>query len=291
MPGSATTSLRVVVTRPASEALQWVMRLQEAGFAAIALPLIDIGSVDDAATTSAVQRAWQQLDRYAAIMFVSGNAVTHFFKQKMAAEQYSQAGLATEKIAIKTPMVLPPGVRFLAPGPGTAAALLAAGVPADQIDAPAADAYQFDSEALWQRVGGLDWAGRRVLVVRGRGSAAAAGEGRDWLLRQWQAAGADVQTLAVYERRRPTLDEAALAQATSAATDRSVWLFSSSEAVANLVAHPGLLSANWRQARALATHPRIVDTARARGWGVVVESRPALADIVAALRSIESGDS
>lgn len=267
------------------------MRLRQAGFAALALPLIDIASLDDPDTTAAVQSAWQQLDAYAAIMFVSGNAVTHFFKQKMSATQYSLAKAAIKNIVTVGLSGSPVGVRFLAPGPGTAAALQAAGIPAGQIDAPAANADQFDSEALWQAVGSRNWTGCRVLVVRGKSSAAAAGEGRDWLLRQWQAAGAEVETLAVYERRRPALDVAALAVARAAAADGSVWLFSSSEGVTNLVEQPGLSSENWRQARAVATHPRITEAARAAGWGVVVESRPALGDIVATLRSIESGDS
>ena len=290
MPVAGASSLRVLVTRPTSEAVQWVVRLQEAGFAALALPLIDIAPVDDPDTTAAMQRAWKQLDAYAAIMFVSGNAVTHFFRQKMSVSQYSQAGEAIKNIATAGLVGLPAGVRFLAPGPGTAAALQGAGVPADQIDAPAADADQFDSQALWQAVGGRDWRGRRVLVVRGQGTAQPAGEGRDWLLRQWQAAGAEVETLAVYERRRPALDVLALTLARAASADGSAWLFSSSEAVANLVEQPDL-SANWRQARAVATHPRIAEAARAAGWGVVVESRPALDDIIATLRSIESDDS
>ncbi|HEY3049162.1 MAG TPA: uroporphyrinogen-III synthase, partial [Polaromonas sp.] len=70
--------------------------------------------------------------------------------------------------------------------------------------------------------------------------------------------------------------------------DGSVWLFSSSEAVANLASQPHLSRLDWRRARAVATHPRIADTLRAAGWGVVVESRPALKDIKAVVRSIES---
>jgi uroporphyrinogen-III synthase len=55
-----------------------------------------------------------------------------------------------------------------------------------------------------------------------------------------------------------------------------------------LLAQAGLAGVDWRQARAIATHPRIAQAARAAGWGVVVESRPALDDIVMCLRSIES---
>ena len=46
----------------------------------------------------------------------------------------------------------------------------------------------------------------------------------------------------------------------------------------------------WAQAaRAVATHPRIADAARAAGFGVVRLSRPTLDDVVRVVASIESG--
>lgn len=187
------------------------------------------------------------------------------------------------------PQGLPLELRLLAPGPGTAAALRAAGVAAAQIDAPALDAPQFDSESLWQVIGPRDWQGKRVLVVRGHtvGSAGSS-SGRDWLARQWQAAGATVEFVGVYQRCAPHLLPEQLERARTASADGSLWLFSSSEALANLLQQPALQGVDWRGARALATHPRIADALRAAGWGVVVESRPALADIRACLASIES---
>ena len=72
-PISPTGSLpRVVVTRPAAEARQWVERLRAAGMDAVALPLIEIAS---AADPQPVLAAWQRLGDYAAAMFVSSNAV------------------------------------------------------------------------------------------------------------------------------------------------------------------------------------------------------------------------
>ncbi|WP_411880210.1 uroporphyrinogen-III synthase [Polaromonas sp. YR568] len=261
----------VIVTRPAQDAQHWVRQLREGGIAAEALPLIAIAPASDAA---ALLQARQSLDRYAACMFVSGNAVEYFFKP-----------LATAKPG------LPPSLRFMAPGPGTVAALLAAGVPAGQVDAPGADAEQFDSEALWAVVGRRDWRGQRVLVVRGESPDAAGGgvsSGRDWIARQWEAAGAQVDFVGVYQRRAPQFSVEQLERARAASADGSVWLFSSSEAVANLTRLPALAGIDWRGARAVATHPRIVEAARAAGWGVVVASRPALTDIRDTLASIES---
>ncbi len=278
---------RVLVTRPALDAQHWVQSLQQNGFLAEALPLIEIAPLTRAADAEALEQVWHTLDRYSALMFVSSHAVSHFFLSKEALAQSIRARPAIKDIANT--------VRFLAPGPGTAAALRAVGVPQGQIDAPPLDAAQFDSDALWQVIGGQeggrDWAGRRVLIVRGQVGGAARTDlpGRDWLARQWIAAGATVDFLSVYERRTPQWSPAQISRAQNAAADGSVWLFSSSEAVANLLAQAGLAGVDWHQSRAIATHPRIAQAARAAGWGVVVESRPALDDIVMCLRSIESG--
>lgn len=276
---------RVIVTRPLHDAQHWVQQLQQGGFAAEAMPLIDIAPASDA---EAAGRAWKSLGGYAACMFVSGNAVDYFFKQKMTIAQEESGRIATKTIA-NNDSGLPPSLRFMAPGPGTVAAMLAAGVPAGQIDAPAADAAQFDSEALWAAVGQRDWQGRRVLVVRGEGQEAGGmSSGRDWIARQWEAAGAQVDFVGVYQRRAPVFTDAQLERAHAASADGSVWLFSSSEAVANLTGMSALARVDWGRARAVATHPRIVEAVRAAGWGVVVASRPALKDIGDTLRSIES---
>ena len=305
MPTEAVAARRVIVTRPAHDAGDWARQLQHHGFAAEALPLIEIASASGAADMQAVAQAWQAIDSYAACMFVSGNAVRFFFERKEAAGPDLRGLTAINNVANKGGKPLPPRLRFMAPGPGTAAALLAAGVPAGQIDAPPPDADQFDSEALWRVVGQRDWRGCRVLVVRGvtgqegQASQASAGLevpamssmvfGRDWITRQWQAAGASVDFLGVYERRAPVFTPAQVQRARVASADGSVWLFSSSEAVLHLTHLPGLEGVDWSRAVAVATHPRISATVRSARWGVVAESRPALNDILSTLRSIESG--
>jgi uroporphyrinogen-III synthase len=254
---------RVIVTRPALEAQGWVDELRARGLAADALPLIEITAVPDA---TPVRAAWQQLAAYAALMFVSANAVRHFFEQRPT------------ELAVALP-------RCLATGPGTRRALLQCGVGAQAIDAPAPGAPQFDSEALWQLVGAQPWAGRRVLIVRGgqrplAGQAAPDdGAGRNWLAQQWTTAGAQVDFLPVYWRGAPDFDARALQFIEQAVQQRAVWLFSSSEAIEYLPLR------DWSAARAVATHARIAAAARRAGFGVVCESRPALDDVV---RSIES---
>ena len=274
--------LRVIVTRPERDARHWVAHLQQSGFAAEALPLIEIAPASGAANQQALRHAWDALPDYAACLFVSGHAVENFFKGNPALAQGGAPGLISA-------LDLPPGLRCMAPGPGTVAALLAAGVPAAQIDAPAPDAGQFDSEALWQVVGPRDWQGQRVLVVRGQSPGAqGASSGRDWITRQWQDAGAQVDFVGVYQRQAPVFSQVQLQRAERASADGSVWLFSSSEALANLLSLPGMAGVDWRGASAIATHPRIEDAVRAAGWGVVIASRPALADIRVSLASLKS---
>ena len=268
---------RLIVTRPAREAAQWVQRLQAHGVPAVALPLIDIGPCTDPAARQALAQAHARLPAYQALMFVSGNAVTCFFASNQAPALDGKA-----PIAIKT--------RAWAPGPGTAAALVQAGVDPAQIDGPSPDAAQFDSEALWQQVRQQIGPGSRVLIVRGRSATpdsaheSPMGTGRDWLAQQITAAGGEVDFVVAYQRGAPRFDGAQQALAQAAARDGSVWLLSSSEAVAHLA--QALPAQTWECAHALATHPRIAQAARAAGFGTVRECRPALEDVVA---SIESG--
>lgn len=264
---------RLLVTRPAAEAAQWVQVLKSHGWPAQALPLIDIGeptSADVKAALKAWQQGWQRAD---ALMFVSAAAVSHFF-----------AGDAPARPA------QPMNTRFWAPGPGTARqlaqALAGLGITPDHIDSPAEDAAQFDSEHLWPVVASQVRPGSRVLIVRGSSVQAApgpvAGSGRDWLIGQCEAAGAQVDGCVAYERRPPALKEGDAQRMAEATQAGSVWLFSSSEAVAALrMLQP---QAAWNAATALATHPRIAQTVRELGFGRVIESRPSLGDV---LRTLE----
>jgi len=252
--------MRVLVTRPESEASRWVEDLRRRGFDAIALPLIAIVPVPG---SQALQRAWRQLDAYRAVMFVSANAVRHFFAHRPPGASW------------------PSQTRAWAPGTGTAQALTQVGVDSALVDSPSPLAAQFDSETLWQQVTGQVAAGNRVLIVRGED---AAGEGgtRDWLAEQLAGAGVKVQAVAAYLRAAPVFDETQRACAVLGAS-QGVWLFSSSQGIANL---RGLLPAqDWDRARALATHPRIAQAARLAGFGVVCESRPTLDAVAAALES------
>lgn len=270
--------MRIIVTRPRREALSWVNKLRSHGLDAVALPLIHISASPN---KEAVTQRWRCLHNYQAVMFVSSNAVSYFFQQKEAL-----AGNIWTQSATKT--------RAWATGPGTQQALIAQSVPPACIDAPAADSKQFDSEALWGRVQSQVKVGDKVLIVRGctadQGVAGGiAVSGRPWLADQLTAAGVQVDFVASYQRSAPVFDAAEHRVMAQASCDGSLWLLSSSEAVANLMhltESTPFSRLDWSQARALATHPRIAVAARDAGFGVVYESRPLLADVMASIESL-----
>ena len=279
--------MKVIVTRPRLEADAWVKQLRALHFDAVALPLIHIGAVgDDNDPDNDVVKAWENLHQYRAIMFVSSNAARYFFPLNMPLAGELIDYSAIKNIANLDKLASPP--RMWATGPGTRDALLAQSVPADLIDSPAADAAQFDSEALWSRVHHQVKPGDKVLIVRGSSlntndAESLAMSGRPWLADQLTAAGVQVDVAVSYQRSAPVFDAAQMALMVQGATDKSVWLLSSSEAVANLRTVSGL---NWSHARAVATHPRIALAARDAGFGVVYESRPLLVDVAASIESL-----
>ena len=256
--------MRIIVTRPRAQAELLVAELQREGIDAVALPLIDIAPVRDPLP---LQQAWRDLPQLALLMFVSANAVQQFMRHRPL-----QATWPAQVLAGST-------------GPGTSTALRQAGVPPQALVEPAGAV--FDSEALWDRLRARDWSGRRVLVVRGE-------NGRDWLAERFVAAGARVDFVAAYERRLPQLDAPAkaLLDVARRCPLQHLWVFSSSEAVANLaLLAPG---AAWSRAAAIAAHERIAAAARQLGFGRVdrvAADAAAVAGAVAALkqRSIQSG--
>jgi uroporphyrinogen-III synthase len=257
---------RLIVTRPAAQAQAWVQGLWALGVEALALPLIGIEAAADVAPLHA---AWEGLHQHRLVMFVSANAVQQFFAHRPTAV----AALAWPERCLAG-----------ATGPGTVAALHAAGVPAANVVAPRVESELFDSEALWQTLlahphGGADWQGRSALVVRGE-------QGRNWLADALRDAGAAVQTVAAYRRTLPAWSaaEQGLLHDALAAPEQHLWLLSSSEAVGHL----GQLApqANWGGSAAVATHPRITQAARSLGFGALQEVAPTLQAVAAAVNAV-----
>jgi uroporphyrinogen-III synthase len=246
------TKPTLVLTRPRPQCAAWLARLAALGQPAVALPLIEILPAHD---PNPVRAAWAALPETDLAVFVSPNAVAHFF---------AHAGGRT----------WPPHVLAACVGPGSAQALAAHGVPAANIVQPADDAASLDSEHLWQQLEPRrGWSGAHALLLRGDG-------GRDWLAQRLVEAGAFVQAIAVYHRSGPQWDaaERAVLAQVLAHPQGFVWLFSSAEAVGHLAGQP------LKGQRAIATHARIAEAAVAVGFAPVVLTRP---DPEAVTRALE----
>ena len=290
--------MRVIVTRPETDAQAWLDAIQKAGHEAVYLPLIEIGPAPD---TQAVALAWQQWQRWQAVMFVSAQAVRMFFALRPKGGSL-KANISSNSVADQAT-----GPRFWATGPGTRQALIDAGVDGGEIDAPHAESAQFDSEALWKVVQPTLTKQAPVLIVRGNEDpsdsnvdsdsprsaeanpsdnlhANLQGVGRDWLAQQIVEAGACVEFVVAYSRRPPQWSVQQLEIAKQATFDSSVWCFSSSQAVLYLQAK--FPDVQWDQARCVTTHARIAQTAHEVGFVRVVQTRPVLSDVLASLESL-----
>ncbi|WP_422013620.1 uroporphyrinogen-III synthase [Roseateles sp.] len=244
----------LLVTRPRPQCAAWLARLAALGVPAAALPLIEILPARD---RGAVAAAWAALPAADLAVFVSPNAVEQFF---------AQAGAAP----------WPADTLAACVGPGSAQALVAHGVPLAQVVQPAADAASLDSEHLWSQLAPRrDWAGARVLLLRGDG-------GREWLAERLAESGAHVDAVTVYHRAAPGFEpaEAALLADVLAAPSRYAWLFSSAEAIGHL---RGLALAGQC---GIATHPRIAEAARSAGFDPVVLARPDPEAVARALKAL-----
>jgi uroporphyrinogen-III synthase len=257
---------QVIVTRPEQDAEAWMGQLQLAGLSARAFPLLTLSNV---MTPDAAVKAGKLISQSQAVMFVSANAV-RFLAKAMAnqptwLEHFKFAG------------------RAWCTGPGTAAALLACGIEAKQIDQPAANAPQLDSEALWQVVHSQVSAGMRVLFVRGTNEAGAIA-GRDWLALQLESKKAQVQAIAAYSRAPARLSPTQLAQVHQFIEQGAVWLFSSSAAIQGLMAQ--CPDADWATAKVVVTHPRMAHLIENCGCKHISIASPGIRSLLASIKSL-----
>jgi uroporphyrinogen-III synthase len=276
------TTPRIIITRPLQQAQRWVHDLCMRGWQAQALPLLTTAPLTDSHAQAALARARSNLmhARYQAAMFVSGNAVKYFFDRTNAQSLISEDLVAMLKSGMTT-------TRAWVTGPGTAAALEQVGWLRAFIDAPASDALELDSEALWVQVQPQVKTGYQVLLVRG-GDHQGNPEGRPWLANQLANAGALTHSVIAYKRAAPEWDSQEQKLAQSALVDGSVWLISSSQAAINLatLAKTLIPTVDLGQTRALATHPRIAEIARKCGFGLVVQTRPELEAVIESIKSL-----
>ena len=168
---------RVLVTRPAGQAMATSDMLRRRGAEPIELPAITLGPPPDPAR---VTQAARELDRYDVVAFTSENGVTGFFRA-LDTERRDARAFGRARVA--------------AIGPGTAAALLPHGVRADIVPTAfvgeaLADAILADPEVAARLAQGRV----RVLVPRALVAREVMGD-------RLRDAGCDVDIVPVYETR------------------------------------------------------------------------------------------
>lgn len=297
MQSAFVPSKRVVLTRPqvlsqdqtelkAPDRL--VQSLALHGYRIEHVPLMEIAPSPE---SPGIEECAQQLHQFHAIMFVSPQAVKHFF-----------ARLKWEMSSWTTPCWVTGG--------GSHAALVNLGVKPSLIVMPDDDSGLWDSEHLWLRVEKSVQAGQKVLIVRGRdvgpsstpmqasvpvieGDAPAVhlkedasqdGTGREYLSQKLQAKGLEVRYWVAYQRRAPSWSVQQSLRARALLTPSCVWLFTSSQAAKNLAEL--LKPVDFSQSVAIATHERIVKELRHLGFGVVLLSLPGAKELMRSLESL-----
>jgi uroporphyrinogen-III synthase len=228
----------IVVTRPAGQGEGLVRRLAELGADPIVFPTIVIEPAHDPAP---LQQALAHLADFHFAVFVSANAVEH------ALDHLSQ---------------WPAGVRAVAPGPATAAALSARGVPEAILPHTT-----YDSEGLLALPEMGEVRGRRFVIFRGDG-------GREHLGDTLSARGAEVRYVTAYRRGKPTTGTAPLVEAWESGALHAITV-TSSEGLDNL---RDMLDAGGRERLSatpvFAPHARIVQHARELGVREAVATPP-----------------
>ncbi|MEO8674583.1 MAG: uroporphyrinogen-III synthase [Casimicrobiaceae bacterium] len=223
----------ILVTRPARQAGAFAEKVATLGATPVIFPAIAILPPADPAPLA---RAHEVLGEYDFAVFVSANAV-----------EYGAPDARRWPAALRT----------FAPGPGTAEALAAVGIPGARV--PVAT---FDSEGMLALPEFADPRGKRVVIFRGDG-------GRELFGDTLRARGATVDFVACYRRSAPAggargLDEALLAGRVDAVT------ITSAEGLDNLWALVNEASRTaWRARPTFVPHPRIAGHARGLGLAVV----------------------
>lgn len=233
----------IVITRPRQQAQTLADLVRGAGGHPILFPLLEIVSITDC---SLFDSTIDRLEQFDWAIFISSNAVEHGMPRLLARRS------------------LPPGLRFAAIGPMTAAALAQYGV-----------AYtltpqgRFDSESLLALPEIANMQGQRCLIFRGQG-------GRDLLANELTARGAQVSFAECYRRVNPSHHLNQLHPLWQNG-QLNAMVVTSSEALRNLL---DLFAAtppeqNWlKKIPLFVNHPRIAEAATQQGLQAVVAEAP-----------------
>lgn len=237
----------ILITRPARQAAGLAREIAALGGKPLIFPAIVILPPED---RRALEKAQRELFAYDYAVFVSANAV-----------EYGVGDAAA----------WPPKLIAFAPGPGTAAALVAVGV--TNVRVPVTT---MDSEGLLKLPEFQTVAGKRIVIFRGGG-------GRELLSEALASRGASVDHVDCYRRAKPESGAAGLEEALREGRIDAVTL-TSSEGLDNLW---GILGVEARERfaaiPAFVPHARIAEHARKLGMSRRIVTAPADAGLIAGL--------
>jgi uroporphyrinogen-III synthase len=237
----------IVITRPARQAAGLASQIATLGGKPLVFPSIVILPPRD---RGPLDLALSQLVSYNYAIFVSANAVEY---------------------GVGDPAAWPKHLTAFAPGPGTAAALRAVGIPDVRVPGTT-----MDSDGLLALGELAEVAGKSVVIFRGAG-------GRDVLRDALLARGARVAQVDCYRRSRPKASPEGLVEAWREGRIDAVTI-TSSEGLGNLWA---LLDGEGRRFFAatpsFVPHARIAERARAVGLAKVIVTPPADEGLLASL--------
>lgn len=223
----------VIVTRPQRQAAVFASKIAALGGMPLIWPAIVILPPIDPAR---LVRAHSMLDSYDIAIFVSANAV---------------------EFGAPASGAWPRGLVTYAPGPGTAEALAAAGIPGALMPAKSSD-----SEGLLELPGLADVTGKRIVVFRGEG-------GREFLGNSLRARGGTVDHIPCYRRVAPQTGAAGLLEAIREGRAAALTL-TSAEGLDNLLTAIGPAGRGPLETLPVfAAHPRIAERARDQGLSAV----------------------
>ncbi|AQA17807.1 hypothetical protein BST95_05735 [Halioglobus japonicus] len=225
---------RVLVTRPAGQADSLLARLEQAGYSASHQPLLALAPLAELAPS--LRQRVLDLDLYAHVIFISGNAVRYGLS--IIDDYWPQ---------------LPTGINWYAIGGTTARLLAERGLVATEPGA------QMNSEGLLAVPALQQVVDQRVLIVKGQG-------GRELLQSELTARGARVDELACYSRACPPLEQGALARTISEGGIETV-LISSGEGLQNMLTLlSGEETTKFRDVRLVVPSLRVEKLAREAGF-------------------------
>ncbi|PZC46559.1 MAG: uroporphyrinogen III methyltransferase / synthase [Chloroflexi bacterium] len=231
---------RVLVTRTRQQASTLAEQLAERGAEAIELPSIAIQAIQN---NNSLEEAFSDLSSYHWLVFTSTNGVDIFF------DHLRSSGMDTRSLA---------GVRVCAIGPATASAISAHGIVADLVP------ERFVSEALVEALAQKGIKDKNILVAR-------AEAGREELRHGLEAAGANVNDIALYRTVIPSESQGRARDVFDAGVD--IVTFASSSTVRNLIELLGGDISLLKTATVACIGPVTAATARDMGLTVHVEAQ------------------